>query len=448
MRIAATGMLVSACISGAALAQDAPAADPFEDYRAGRYEQAIAGAETALESDSENAIWWALLAEARAQSGMSKAAAEAFASAARFETDPARRSYFLRAQALNLAYSGDLAAARLVIDGAMVDPALQTRQSLDWAMIAIAAGDDVAAQDILDNEALHDGFTRQTALDAGYSAKRRGLDRRAVRFFDIGLALDKSEEEPFSPEQREAIRRENRELTRDWSFLAQASYSTAGRPLGPALLDDEEALQIGAEVSRRIGGWRNGRPVSVFARAYLSDFQGITPAASNAAQGWIGLRYKPLASINFNLEASRLVGLDEEGLDDWSVRGAISGGAGLKPEMAARDWTYAHYYADVSYLFEHETTYALAEGRFGQSFLMDETSTTLTLYAVVRADFDSGRIEEEALGAGVGLSLRHWFDETDTVAHRGFVDLDIQARERIAGSERASGVLVTVTVGR
>lgn len=201
-------------------------------------------------------------------------------------------------------------------------------------------------------------------------------------------------------------------------------------------------------MSRRIGGWRNGRPFSIFARAYLSEFQSSTSAAGNAAQGWIGLRYKPLAIVNLNLEASKLVGLDDEGLDDWSVRGAISGGAGLEPEMTARDWTYAHYYADVSYLFEHDTTYALAEGRLGQAFLLDEASTTLTPYALVRADFDSGRIDEEALGAGVGLSLRHWFDATDTVAHRGFVDLDFQVRERIAGSERASGVLVTVTIGR
>ena len=448
MRIAAAGMLVSLCLSGAALAQDSSATDPFEDYRAGRYEQAIAGAEAALENDSENAVWWALLAEARAQSGKNEAAAEAFASAARFETDPAKRSYFLRAQALNLAYSGDDAGARRVVDRAMADPALHTRQSLDWAMVAIAAGDDAAAQGILDNEALYDGFTRQTALDAAYSAKRRGLDRRAVRFFERGLALDNSEDQPLSLQQREAIRRENRELSRDWSFLAQASYSTAGRPPGPVLLDDEEALQIGAELSRRIGGWRNGKPFSVFARAYLSDFPSGAAAASNAAQGWIGLRYKPLASVNFNLEASRLVGLDDQGLDDWSLRGAISGGAGLEPEIAARDWTYAHYYADVSYLFEHDTTYALAEGRFGRAFLLDEASTTLTPYGLLRADFDSGRFDEEALGAGVGLSLRHWFDARDTVAHRGFVDLDFQLRERLAGSERASGVLVSVTLGR
>lgn len=197
MRIAAIGMLVSVCLSGVAQAQDSSATDPFQEYRDGRFEQVIAGAEAALENESENSVWWALLAEARAQSGQTEAAAEAFASAARFETDPARRSYFLRAQALNLAYAGDDAAARRVVDRAMVDPALQTSQSLDWAMVAIAAGDDAAAQDILDNEALYDGFDRQTALDAAYSAKRRGFDRRAVRFFETGLALDASEEQPL-----------------------------------------------------------------------------------------------------------------------------------------------------------------------------------------------------------------------------------------------------------
>ena len=65
-----------------------------------------------------------------------------------------------------------------------------------------------------------------------------------------------------------------------------------------------------------------------------------------------------------------------------------------------------------------------------------------------RGEFDAGRLEEEAFGAGVGLLLRYWFDDSETVAHGGFVDFDIQAREGIAGDARASGVLVAVTLGR
>ena len=452
MRDLALGIFLALALPVPALAQDAdvPAQDPFRAYDEGRYFDASQGAEAALAGDPDNPVWWALLAEARAAMGQNQSAAGAFARAAEEEGDAARRSYFRRAQALQLAYAGMHDDARQVVRAAMADPALETRQSLDWAMVAIAARDDASAQEILDNEALYAGFTRQTALDAGYSAKRRGLDRRAVRFFETGLALDKAEATPLDPATREDVRRENRELTRDWSFLAQGSFSTAGGPIGPANtpLGDERAVQLGAEVSRRIGGWRNGRPFSVFARVYHSEFLSDDAATGDASQGWFGLRYKPFSAINLNLEASRLVGLDADGIDDWSLRAAISGGEGLEPRVGRSDWAYAHYYADVSYLTDADVVFGLAEGRAGYSFLLDRRATVLTPYAVARFGLDTGRLEEEAFGAGAGIALRHWFDETDTVAYRGFIDFDLQARQRIAGDRRATGVLATLTLGR
>ena len=452
MRKLSLGILLAfaAPVAAHAQAADDPAQQPFRDYDAGRYFDAAQGAEAALAQNPDNAVWWALLAEARAQMGQHQSAAGAFSRAAEEETDPAQRSYFRRAQALQLAYAERYGEAREVVRAAMDDPALQTRQSLDWAMVAIAARDDASAQDILDNEALYAEFTRQSALDAGYSAKRRGLDRRAVRFFETGLALDAQEAEPLDPVLREGIRRENRELTRNWSYIAQGSFSSAGRPIGPANtpLGDERAPQFGAEVSRRIGGWRNGRPFSVFARVYHSEFLSDDAVTGNATQGWLGVRYKPLSAVNLNLEASRLIGLDKDGLDDWSLRAAISGGQGLEPEVGERSWTYARYYGDISYLTEADVTFGLAEGRVGYSFLLDERATVLTPYAVARAGLDTGREEEGAFGAGAGVSLRHWFDETDTIAYRGFIDFDVQARQRIAGDRRATGVLATVTIGR
>ena len=448
MRRFSLGILLALALPVAAQAQEAPT--PFEHYEAGRYADAVAGAEARLASDPQNPVWWALLAEAQARLGENVQAAEAFGSAARFETDAAKRSYFLRAQALQLVYAGHHDEARAIVRAAMDDPSLETRNSLDWAMVAISARDDRSAQDILDNEVLYGEFTRQTALDAGYSAKRRGMDKRAVDFFERGLALDAEEETPLGPLQREGIRRENRELTRDWSFIAQGSFSSAGRPIGPANtpLGDDRSAQFGAEVSRRIGGWRNGRPFSVFARVYHSEFLSGDAETGDATQGWVGVRYKPLSQVNLNLEASRLIGLDNDGLDDWSLRSAISGGQGLEPEVGKRSWAYAHYYGDVSYLTDADVAFGLAEGRAGYSFLLDESATALTPYAVARLGVDTGRVEEEAFGAGVGISLRHWFDETDTIAYRGFIDFDVQARQRILGDRRASGVLATLTIGR
>ncbi|MBX7491868.1 bacteriophage N4 adsorption protein A [Qipengyuania sp. 1NDW9] len=449
MHKAAFGVLLSVCLASSALARDA-ADDPFLAYESGQYAEAARAAEDALARDPDNSVWWALIGEARAKLDQHADAAEAFFNAAKNETDAERRSYLLRAQALQLVSAGRRDEARVVVGSALADDALEARSSLDWAMVAISAGDDAAAQAILADEALYSGFSRQSALDAGYSAKREGLDARAVRFFEIGLALDEDEPEPLSPAKRNAIRRETRELSRDWAFLLQAGYSSADRPIGPVSLPlgNDEAWQVGAEVSRRIGGWRNGRPVSVFARVFQSEFLSGDAATRDTTQGWVGIRYKPIASLNLNLEASRLVAIDDEALDDWSLRALVSGGRGLEPETGKRNWTYAHYYADASYLLDADVTYAVAEGRFGRSFFIDGGATTLTPYAVARADLDTGRIAEEAIGAGAGMSLRHWFDETETSAARGFIDLDVQARERIAGSERASGVMVTMTIGR
>lgn len=422
----------------------------FRDFEAGRFLAAEQGAETALTQDPDNPVWWALLAEARSENGKFQPAAEAFARAAEEDPDAQRRSYFRRAQTLNLVYAEMHAEARAVLRQAMADPSLATRDSLDWAMVAIAARDDEAAQEILANEALHADLTRQSALDAGYSAKRRGLDSRAVRFFERGLALDEIEESRLSAVERENIRREIRELERDWSFIAQGSYSTAGRPSGlsAAPLDDEQALQFGAEISRRIGGWRNGRPFSVFARVYHSEFLGDDALTGDATQGWVGVRYKPFSSLNFNVEASKLIGLDNDAIDDWSLRGAISGGEGLEPEIGRSQWTYAHYYGDLSYLFENDVAFGIAEGRFGRAFALGDRSNVITPYLVVRADLDTGREDEGALGGGAGVSLRHWFDESETAAWRGFIEFDVQARQRIAGDRRATGVLATVTIGR
>ena len=441
------------CVSAGspALAQDPDApSDPFRDYESGRIVEALDGAERGIAQEPQSAVWWALAAESRAKLGHHDGAAVAFSRAAQFETDPSRKDYFRRAEAQQWVLAGRKDKARAVVDAARSDPSANRERSVDWAMAAIAAGDDAGAQELLEDDAAISDMTRQSALDAAYSAKRSGKDTRAIRFFEAGLALDAQEETPLSPAQREAIRRETRELGRDWSLLAQSSFSSAGRPIGPVdtEIGDDRAAQFGAELVRRIGGWRNGQPFSVFARFYHTDFLTGEEASGDATQGWLGIRYKPLSRVNFNLEASRLVALDDQGLDDWSVRGAISGGTGLEPKIGQASWPYAHYYSDLSYLTDADVVYGLTEGRVGYVFDINRSTSTITPYAVARLDIDTGRATEEALGVGLGVSLRHWFDDSDTVAYRGFMDLDVQVRERVLGDRRATGVVASVTVGR
>ena len=440
--IAAIG--IGLCIPASARDVDR---DPFAAYEAGAYAEALAGAEAALADDADNPVWWALAGEAQAALGRPGDAADSFGRAALSETDAARRSYYLRAQTYQMVLAGESEEAKAVVARAMAERALQTRGSLDWALVAMAAGDDASAQAILADPNLHAGLTRQSALDAAYSAKRLGVDERAAQFFRLGLTLDKREEVQLPPEGREQVRREIRELERVWSVTGQASYSSAGRPDGLVPVGDDEALQVGAELSRRLGGWRNGRPFSVFARVFHSEFMGAEGGRSAATQGWVGARYKPFAAVDFNIEASRLAGLVANGIDDWSLRTAISTGEGLEPETGRGSWTYWRAYADASYLIENDTAYGLAEARYGRSFALGDASV-LTPYAVARAGLDTGRAEDGSFGAGAGLSLRYWYAATDTVAARGFIEFDIQAREGIAGNSDAGGVLASITVGR
>ncbi|MBX7528070.1 bacteriophage N4 adsorption protein A [Qipengyuania vesicularis] len=446
MRKVAWGLALAMATSTSVWAREVQD-DAFGAYEDGRYVEAARGAEAALASDPENPNWWALAAEARARLGQNRDAADAFSHAAKFETDPEKRGYYLRAQTLSLVGAGLVEEARAVLAQADADPGLDIDHSLDWAMVAIATGDDATAQRILDDKNLHASFTRQPALDAAYSAKRRGMDDRATTLFATGLALDESEPEPLDEAQREHIRREVRELRRRWAIAGQASYSSSGRPDGIAPLGDQEVLQSGLEFSRRIGGWRNGRPFNLFVRAFHSEFLGDDAIIGNAMQGWVGARYKPFSKVNLNIEGSRLVGLDAQGLEDWSLRGAFSASEGVEPELGRSNWSYLHVYSDVSYLFENEVTYGIAEARYGRAFSIGD-GMSLTPYAVARADIDTGRIEEGSLGAGAGLSIRFHFDETDTVAHRGWVDFDVQLRERIAGDVSAGGVLASISLSR
>lgn len=445
MRRVALGIALAVAISSGALAQD-PWGDPFRAFDQGRYAEAGQAAEAELAEDPENPVWWALAAEARSKLGQNRAAAAAFARAAEFEREATKRSYYLRAQVLHLIRSGQVNDARELIVQVQADASLDASNSLDWAMVAIAAGDDETAQGILGNPDHLQSFTRQTALDAAYSAKRLGMDDRASRFFARALALDEQEDARLDPELRENIRREIRELQRKWAVLAQTSYSSAGRPDGVVPLGDQEALQSGLEVSRRFGGWRNGRPISLFLRAFHTEFIGEA-SVGNATQGWIGARFKPFAKLNLNVEASRLVGLDSRGLDDWSLRGAFSSTRGLEAEPGMTDWDYVHFYSDITYLLDNDLAFGISEGRYGRSFAAGD-AVTITPYALARASLDTGRVEEGSLGAGAGLTARFRFDQGDTVAHRGWIDFDVQLRQRIAGDDSASGMLASITIGR
>lgn len=50
------------------------------------------------------------------------------------------------------------------------------------------------------------------------------------------------------------------------------------------------------------------------------------------------------------------------------------------------------------------------------------------------------------MGAGVGTSLRYWFNEDKYTAPRSYWDVSLQYRGRISGDERAKGTFLRFTL--
>ena len=57
-----------------------------------------------------------------------------------------------------------------------------------------------------------------------------------------------------------------------------------------------------------------------------------------------------------------------------------------------------------------------------------------------------GKGKENAVGAGVGTSLRYWFNEDKYTAPRSYWDVSLQYRGRISGDERAKGTFLRFTL--
>jgi len=66
---------------------------------------------------------------------------------------------------------------------------------------------------------------------------------------------------------------------------------------------------------------------------------------------------------------------------------------------------------------------------------------------VLGADYNSTLAnDKKAVGAGLGLIARYWFNQDRYRAPSSFVELSLQYRARIAGDARAKGLFGRMTV--
>lgn len=385
------------------------------------------------------------LAQAAEGAGRKADAVGAYGRAAPLATDPAARAYLIRARILGLVELDRRAEARAAFDLAWREGQLAGHAPLDTAMLAIAVGDDRVAQDLF---RLADGqqpIRGRVALDAGYSARRLGREGDAIFWFRRGLDSARAGEFTLDPQREHEIRREVETLERRWGAVFTVGQGAAGVDVG-ATGSAPRVTQAGIEAYWRVSGDNDGRPLDLFARAYgVLDAEGGWPSGSRTAQGWVGVRWRPLRDTNLVLEGSRMVALGDLARDDTMLRASWSAEDGGDLRFDRSSWPSWRLYGDLAYIVGDEQTLGVGEARAGWTWRAGRNDM-VTPYAALRVGYDSRRADETVVTIGPGVAWRHWFREGEYSAPASYLDLWLAYDFDLSGDGRGEGLVVGGTV--
>ena len=372
------------------------------------------------------------------------AAADHATDASAVYQDADSQAYASRLQIMELVQQGRTDEARAAFDRDWAAGILPGPAPLDAANIAVSVGRDAEAQVAFRQADAQSPLSGTNALNAGYSAQRIGDDATAIFWFQRGL--DTWPTDPtFDDQRRFEIRRQVEVLQRTWGASASVSYGSAST-VSSGIVGADTVVQAGGEVYRRIGGYNNGRTLEAFARVFStldSDVGG--PTGSDTTQGWVGLRYRPLSQTNLILEASRMIALGDLARDDWMLRAAWSAERGSDLRFDRTSWPAWRLYGDVAHLVDADQTLAVAEARAGRAFRTSNRDV-VTPFVTVRGYYDNTLPDEVAVGAGPGLSWRHWFREGTYSAPASWIDFVLGYQFSVDGDARGEGLFVSVNL--
>lgn len=330
--------------------------------------------------------------------------------------------------------------------------AFAEQPDVETAYLATRVGDDAEAAAAFDRAASANALPDSALQDAAYASGRVGRNDRAVAYFSQAIDAAESARLPLTPQPLFNARRSVADRTRTWGANAALTYrgiAASGLALTPGATDD--TLQGGAEVYWRPFGYGDGRLLELYgglSETLYSKAGLITGAPS--MQGALGARVKPLAEANLVFALERRVGIGSEAKSDWLARAGYSWDRGLDLRVDVPDWTTAQVYAEAGRFVRLKQNYATFEAQAGRSFRLDQVHPRLVAFphVVFGADRNTGYVsgQENAVGAGVGASLRYWFNEDKYNAPRSYWDVSLQYRGRISGAERAKGVFLRVTL--
>ncbi|WP_232446753.1 NfrA family protein [Burkholderia ubonensis] len=282
--------------------------------------------------------------------------------------------------------------------------------------------------------------------DAGYAAKRVGLNEQSVDLFEHSLDADESEH-AFDEQRKFGYRREVEQLQRTWGFVLSAPYQTAA--FGPQ--GTISVLQPGVEAYWQPPkiGYRNGRILQFFVRGYGTAYDGSgNVTGMPTVQGSAGVRYKPLPDQNVVMTAERLFRVGSLSTTDWLMRLGYSSEAGTDLRVTEPSWRSWQAYIEGAYFISAGRYIIYSELRYGHTWRLPMISDRLTVYphAAIAGDHDNRQTDKTAIGAGPGVQFRYWFREGRYSAPASYVDVTVQYRFPLTSAARARGLVVRATL--
>jgi bacteriophage N4 adsorption protein A len=373
--------------------------------------------------------------------------------------ETAERRYRL---GLALRQAGDLAGAEASLAAAVkADPgAARYREALGYTQLALQR--DAEATRLLEPVAEHDPDFLELPRDLAYAQLRQARNAEAQRWFAV--AIDNAPLYPVRTADDEAalrrdvfqLRQEMTRLRNRYDLVGYASLRSSSVPseaapgaLGAAGLPSEAGVEFSWQPPGI--GFRAERTFQVFARLLGAVPEEQQGASDLAAQGGLGLRWKPLRRHDFTLWAERLVPLGEGSTSDWMLRGIYSWTRGAGAEPGRGSWGYTLLQGDAAHFVSGRSTALYGEARQGLTLGLRD-GLLLTPHVVL-----DGRREWAPAGdtwwgeAGAGLSLKLLFRDTRHEAHRSSFELRVyHKRGRVfdpaAGSRSFQGWVAATAV--
>ena len=324
---------------------------------------------------------------------------------------------------------------------------------VDIAYLAAQAGDDEAALAAFDRASSANALPDSALQDAAYAADRLGRNEASVDYFQRTIDVAQAGQLPLTPQEMFYARRSVSDRTRNggvYGSLAYRGMAPSGLSLTPGASDD--SLQAGLEAYWRPFGYGDGRLFEVYGGLAGTIYsKADLPTGAPTVQGALGARVKPFAESNLVLAVERRLKIGSQAAPaDWLARVGYSWGVGQDLLVDKPDWWTAQVYAEAGRFIKPKQDYANFEGQAGRSFRLDAVHPKLVVFPhlVLGAERNEGYAKghEKAVGAGVGASLRYWFNEDKYNAPRSYWDASLQYRGRISGDERAKGVFLRFTL--